>query len=256
MSDTDLSACAGLLQRGDPGRFRAVMAAPVALRPLLLPLYAFNLEVARAPWLTTEPLIAEMRLQWWRDALEEIAEGRVVRRHEVVTPLAAALDREGARDLDGLVEARRADIDRGAPEGREALLAYLDATAGTLLWTAARLAGADDQAGFRAAGRAQGAAAFLVAVPELLAKGHHALPHGDPAEEVRALARAGQLALSEARKMKVSRGLRPVLAVMAGVGATLEAALRDPDAVLDGLPQPSPVRQSLRTTAILLTGKY
>ncbi|MCB1311397.1 MAG: squalene/phytoene synthase family protein, partial [Sedimentitalea sp.] len=65
----DLDACAGLVQRGDLERFMATMAAPVAARRVLFPLYAFNLEVARAPWVTQEPVIAEMRLQWWRDAL-------------------------------------------------------------------------------------------------------------------------------------------------------------------------------------------
>ncbi|MGB3250003.1 MAG: squalene/phytoene synthase family protein, partial [Tabrizicola sp.] len=70
-----VAACAGLVQRGDPDRFRAVMAAPVEARAQLFPLYAFNLEVARAPWVTQEPLIAEMRLQWWRDVVENAASG-------------------------------------------------------------------------------------------------------------------------------------------------------------------------------------
>ncbi|MDZ7907533.1 MAG: hypothetical protein U5N10_04435 [Gemmobacter sp.] len=47
MSD---EACAALVERADPERFAATMAADVADRPLLWPLYAFNIEVARAPW--------------------------------------------------------------------------------------------------------------------------------------------------------------------------------------------------------------
>ena len=70
-----VAACAELVQRGDPDRFLAVMAAPVGVRAQLLPLYAFNLEVARAPWVTQEPLIAEMRLQWWRDVVENAGSG-------------------------------------------------------------------------------------------------------------------------------------------------------------------------------------
>ena len=58
-----LQACAELVERGDPDRFLATMAAPVALRATLFPLYAFNVEIARAPWVTQEPMIAEMRLQ-------------------------------------------------------------------------------------------------------------------------------------------------------------------------------------------------
>ena len=81
------------------------MAAPVAAREKLFPIYAFNVEVARAPWVASEPMIGEMRLQWWRDALEEIAEGKGVRQHEVTTPLASVLDSDGARLFSGLAAA-------------------------------------------------------------------------------------------------------------------------------------------------------
>ena len=74
MSDP-IQACAELVARGDPVRFRATMAAPLAVRKALFPLYALNLEVARAPWLTEEPMIAEMRLQFWRDVVEEAGAG-------------------------------------------------------------------------------------------------------------------------------------------------------------------------------------
>ena len=99
----DLSACADLVQRGDPDRFLAVMAAPVALRGGLFTLYAFNLEIARAPWVAKEPLIARMRLQFWRD----VVEGEDSRAHEVAAPLAALI---AARQLS-----------------RPALLAMIDA---------------------------------------------------------------------------------------------------------------------------------
>ena len=36
-----LDACAEIVQRGDPDRFAAVMAAPTAARARLFPLYAF-----------------------------------------------------------------------------------------------------------------------------------------------------------------------------------------------------------------------
>ncbi|MEC7961867.1 MAG: squalene/phytoene synthase family protein, partial [Pseudomonadota bacterium] len=81
----DFQACADLVQRADPDRFLATMAAPPAARDLLFALYAANVEIARAPWLTQEEMIAEMRLQWWRDAFGEIGKKGVVRRHEVVT---------------------------------------------------------------------------------------------------------------------------------------------------------------------------
>ena len=53
-----LQACANLVVRADPERFAAAMAAPLAARAVLLPVYAASIEVARAPWLTKEPMIA------------------------------------------------------------------------------------------------------------------------------------------------------------------------------------------------------
>ncbi len=47
-----IAACAALVERGDPDRFAATMAAPMAARARLWPLYALNLEAARAPWVT------------------------------------------------------------------------------------------------------------------------------------------------------------------------------------------------------------
>ncbi len=187
-----LAACADIVRRGDPDRFLAAMAAPPAARAVLFPLYAFNVEVARAPWVTAEPLIAEMRLQWWRDALDEIAEGRPVRAHEVTVPLAGMLDAAGARALDGAVAARRRDIDPAPFAGDAALWAHLDATAGTLMWVAARALGAapDAETTVRRIGQAGGLASWFRAVPELVARGRAPLP--DPsAEGVAALAGQG-----------------------------------------------------------------
>jgi phytoene/squalene synthetase len=230
--DPDIAACAEIVRRGDPPRFRATMAAPVRLRETLFPLYAFNVEVARAPWVTQEPMIALMRLQWWRDALGEIAEGGRVRRHEVVTPLARVLDGAAARELDAAVAAREWDVEREVPADRAALHGYLDATAGALLWVAARLAGAEDGR-LRAAGLAQGCANWIAALPALAAKGRAPLPPGDPEAELRALAEHGLAALEEGRGARVPRGARPVLLALTDVEPVLRRAARAPGAALE-----------------------
>ncbi|MEM9795848.1 MAG: squalene/phytoene synthase family protein [Pseudomonadota bacterium] len=221
--DADIAACADLVRRGDPARFRAVMAAPVAMRRMLFPLYAFNIEVARAPWVTKEPMIAEMRLQWWRDALGEIAGEGAVRRHEVVTPLAAVLDVAGARALDDLVAARRSDIEGLRPGTEAELTRYLDRTSGTLLWTAARLSDATDEAAARAAGRAHGIAAWLTAGPDLVARGRQPLPPGDPDARIREIAETGLVALDRFRAAKMPRAARAVFLVLSDVEALLRA---------------------------------
>ncbi|MGR3323347.1 MAG: squalene/phytoene synthase family protein [Pseudooceanicola sp.] len=230
----DLVACAQLVERADPARFRAVMAAPVAARRRLFPLYAFNVEVARAPWVTQEPMIAEMRLQWWRDALEEIAAGGTVRRHEVVTPLAEVLAAEDARRLDGLIDARRADLEDAPFEDAAAFWAYLDATGGTLLWVAARMLGAEDgqEAAVRDAGVAQGLANWFLAIPALEEAGKRPLPDGR-AETVAGLARDGLARLARARRARRDIPAAAMLPV-AGTGRILARAARRPGDVAGG----------------------
>ena len=70
-----INACAALVEAGDPERFLAAMAAPIDVRDGMFVLYALNLEVAKAPFVTKEPMIAEMRLQFWRDAVADAVAG-------------------------------------------------------------------------------------------------------------------------------------------------------------------------------------
>ncbi|MGR3756844.1 MAG: squalene/phytoene synthase family protein [Tranquillimonas sp.] len=223
-----VNACAELVRRGDPDRFLSAMAARPPARAVLFPIYAFNLEVARAPWLTAEPMIAEMRLQWWRDVLDEIAGGKPVRRHEVATPLAAALDAEGAELLDRLVAARRADIAAEPFRDEAALWAYLDATAGHLMWATARALGAaaPDEAALRALARAQGLANWFLAVPALQERGRQPLPDGRP-EAVARLA-------DEALRAMPRRLTGPAALAAWRARPLLKRARRDPLCVVDG----------------------
>jgi phytoene/squalene synthetase len=223
-----VEACAALVQRGDPDRFAAVMAAPVAARARLWPLYAFNLEVARAPWVTKEPMIAEMRLQWWRDVVAEPSP----RKHEVAGPLHVLIQGAGlpVEVLDRLVAARRWDVYRDAFEDRAAFDAYLEDTGAGLMWLAARAlgAGVEVEGRVRALGWATGLANFLRAVPELEARGRVPLVDGRP-EAVQALAEAGLA------RVRASRGVGGA-ALLAGwqTAALLEQVRRDPMVVAEG----------------------
>lgn len=255
--DADLTACAELVQRGDPDRFRAVMAAPVAARRVLFPVFAFNVEVSRAPWVTQEAMIAEMRLQWWRDALDEIATGGTVRRHEVVTPLAAVLTPDLARALDGLVAARRWDIYRDPFEDAAALDAYLDATSGSLLWAASRALGPAEEVTVRALGYAAGVANWLRAVPGLEARGRIPLLDGTP-DGVAALARKGIDRLQEARagRATISRAARAALLSAWQTGPILAQAAADPARVANGSLGLSEARKRLSLMARAATGRW
>ena len=250
-----LQACADVVARGDPPRFRAAMAAPVAARRVLFPLYAFNVEIARAPWVTAEPMIGEMRLQWWRDALEEIAQGGPVRRHEVVTPLAKVLDHPGAALLDAAVEARRWDLHRDPFEDEADFQAHIDATSGHLMWTAARLLGAPGQAegAVRDVGFAAGLAAWFCAVPVLESRGCLPLPDGR-AEAVAALARQGLARLNGALG-QIPAGARPALLPAATARSLLRKAAKAPVHVAQGTLAGSEAAARLALIRTRLTGR-
>ncbi|WP_296431296.1 squalene/phytoene synthase family protein [Yoonia sp.] len=248
-------ACAALVERADPLRFRATMAAPVPARQILFPLYAFNVEVARAPWVTQETMIAEMRLQWWRDALEEIAEGHTVRRHEVTDALAEVLDADGAHCLDGLIAARRWDIYKDPFEDQAHFDDYINATSGHLMFTAARLLGDTTEATVRDFAYGVGVASIFQALPALEAQGRAPLIDGSDAG-------VEQLASAAISRMNSAARARKTVSKLAGAGLVagyharpvLQKILSDPSLVaLDGL-DTNPARDSLRFLNVSVRG--
>ncbi|MFC4668499.1 squalene/phytoene synthase family protein [Seohaeicola nanhaiensis] len=255
--DADLIACAALVERADPERFLATMAAPVAARRVLFPLYAMNVEVSRAPWVTAEAMIAEMRLQWWRDALGEIAVGGTVRRHEVVTPLAAALRPALAEVLDEVVAARRWDIYQDPFEDAGDFARHIERTSGTLLWVAAASLGQADEEVVRDLGFAAGVANWLRAVPELAARGRIPLLDGTP-EGIRGLARGGLMRLqrAQARRDAVSPEAAPALLAAWQAGPVLARAESEPHRVAEGRLSSGPLAGRITLALRTATGRW
>lgn len=252
-------ACADLVQRGDPDRFLPAMTARPEDRGALMALYAFNLEVARAPWVTQEAMIAEMRLQWWADAIDEIFDDRTPRGHEVVTPLAEVIRARGLQKAPfaDLVQARRFDIYRDAHADQAAFQAYMDATSGGLMWSAAQALGAAarQESEVRRIGYASGVASLLLATPALIAAGKRPLPDSD-AGAVRALAQDGLSALNGGREFhRRHRSLRPATLAAWRARSVLERAEADPQAVLRGAAEPSEAGRKMLFMKRYFTGR-
>lgn len=257
MSFEDVNACAAIVERADPDRFLAAMAAPPEARRKLFVLFAFNVEVARAPWASQEPLIAEMRLQWWRDAVAEIETKGEARRHEVMTPLAEIIDAEAAQILGNLVEARRWDIYDAPFDDEAAFRWYLDATAGGLTWVAARALGAQCEEVVRDLGFAIGLANWLRAIPDLQARGRVPLVDGRP-QAVQALAQEGLAALARARarRQEIATSAAPAMLTGWQAGTVLRQVAKDPERVLDGGLGQSEFQRRLSLLARSATGRW
>lgn len=252
-----LAACAALVQRGDPDRFMAAMAAPVTARRVLFPIYAMNVEVARAPWVTQEAMIAEMRLQWWRDAVAEIAAGGPVRRHEVVTPLSDVLTPDLAAKADTMIAVRRWDIYNDPFEDNDHFERYIDQTSGTLMWLAARTLGAAEEQVVRDFAFALGLANWFRAIPELEA--HRRVPLLDgTADGVRALAEHGlsRLARARRRRSEIDRGAGAALLAGWQAGTILKQAAASPEKVVNGTLGTSEARKRLGLMLRSATGRW
>jgi len=244
-----VQACAELVHKGDPDRFRATMAAPPPARRVLFPLYAYNLEVARAPWAASEPMIAEMRLQFWRDVAEEIGQGKPPRAHEVVEPLADILRPEDAPLLDAIAAARRWDIYRDAFEDEAHFDSYIDATSGNLIWAAARALGAPAEAEpvIRDLAWGAGVANFLRAVPELEARGRVPLLDGRPEGVTRLANRAlNRFEKGLTQQTVVPKPARPALYAAWLTTPILRQAQKAPTRVASGALAVSPFSSRLR----------
>lgn len=126
-----------------------------AARADVMALYAFDHELARVAVSVREPLMGEIRLTWWREAMEEVQAGKPPRRHPVVEAVSAAFA-PGA--LAELPEGRFPDLDK-APFTEGGLFAWLDTTEGAVMALAAkRLDPASVPEQVRGAARAYGLA--------------------------------------------------------------------------------------------------
>jgi 15-cis-phytoene synthase len=151
-----------------------VCSTPPAPRQTLFLVACFHHELARARAAVREPGLALIRLQWWR----EVVEG-AERRHEVATPLSAAL-REGRlprETLLDMVDGREAEADDIIPD-LAAWRAYLLATHGNAALAGGLAIGmpAASREGLRRLGAAYGAGLLLRSHQALARQGRCLLP--------------------------------------------------------------------------------
>jgi phytoene synthase len=123
---------------GEPDRFVAALLAPSEVRDDLLALAAFCAELRRIPDAVAEPMMGEVRLQWWRDAM---AAAPAPTGHPIADAWIAAIARHGlpTDTLNALTEARAFDLYDDPMADRMAFEAYLDRTEGFAFDLAVRM---------------------------------------------------------------------------------------------------------------------
>jgi 15-cis-phytoene synthase len=171
--------CEQVVREADKDRFLAALFAPANRRAALMALYAFNAEIARVREVIRDPMAGEVRLQWWRDAIERPGGGEAR-----ANPIASALldtivrFRLPIAELIELIEARSFDLYNDPMPTMAALEAYADKTSSALIDLASRLLDphADVASVCRHGGRAYAIAGLLRAFPLHAARGQLYLP--------------------------------------------------------------------------------
>ncbi len=167
---------------GEPDRYLAALLAPAAARPHLVALAAFSSELGRvASAVTREPLMGEIRLQWWRDALSPAGPGALSGNPVADAVRAAALACDLSRDLLlGVIDAAALDLARQPLADDAALADFLMRRQGALFALAANVLGGAAPpalpAAAEASGLAYGLAQLLLGLPRALARGRLPLP--------------------------------------------------------------------------------
>lgn len=153
----DLDDLDAAVRRSDPDRWLASrFIADPAARADVMAIYAFNDALSRIADLVREPLAGEIRLAWWREALDEVFGPGPVRRHPVVEALALAVRRRrlARAPLEAMIEARHADLEDAALDDEEAVERYIDGTAGAVMALAIAVLAAHDGLAARPAAQA------------------------------------------------------------------------------------------------------
>lgn len=72
---TPADSCAALVRERDLDRYLATLYVPTARRPAAFALHALDLELAEVVRSTTEPMLGQIRLAWWREQLQALDGG-------------------------------------------------------------------------------------------------------------------------------------------------------------------------------------
>jgi phytoene synthase len=219
-----LSPVAALVRRHDRDRYQTALFAPPDRREALFALYAFNYEIARVREAVTQPMLGQIRLQWWREAVGAAYAGTPPRHHVVAEPLAAVIrDFAPSREhFERMIDTRERDLADEPPATLGALEDYAEGTSATLLYLVLEVLGVTEPstvAAARVVGIGYALAGLLRAMPFHARTGRCYIP-ADTA------ARLG-LDPRDYAGLRDSAGLRKAVAELAEAAAVhLQAARR------------------------------
>lgn len=169
----------GTARETAPDAYASALLAPYGSREDLIVLAAFVGDVDRIVASVSDPALAEIRLQWWRDAISGSRQGTLTG-SPVADALAGVIGRRSLPVLlfEQHLEARADDLYADPVAGEAELLSYLEAADAAPLRLAARcIPRADPEALlYAAAGEAAGRVRLLITQARWQARGRRPFP--------------------------------------------------------------------------------
>ncbi len=134
-----------LVKKFDHDHYLTVLYAVPHKRQDLFALYAFNYEISKIRKVVSEPMLGEIRLQWWREAIDDIYKGKI-RGHDIMPSLATTINNHGlSREFFmALIEGQAEELYPESPKNCEELEASLSNTTGSLEKLALHILGQKD----------------------------------------------------------------------------------------------------------------
>ena len=177
----DFAATQRRLRAQDYTSALAVKTVPKQHRVPLTWLNAYAQDVAQIPYKVDEPLLGEIRLQWWRDGLPKLLRGENLG-HPIANGLAPFIKQIGPPLIDELVsilDSYNHEIHKTSPETCSEFFAVHAARYGALLrasFLLCGLQGQDESALCQEAGTAMGVTQTLAELPKSMHHGMQLLP--------------------------------------------------------------------------------
>lgn len=138
-----------LVRRVDEDRWLATRFAPPNVRARLIALYAVNYEIARIPETVRERGLGEIKLEWWREAIDEIFDGGAPRAHPALVALKQVIEEAPLRRdrFHNMIDARKLDFEAKPFKVATDYTDYISGTAGSLMRLAIEACGVVIEAG-------------------------------------------------------------------------------------------------------------
>ena len=232
-----ISECAEILKLSDPEKYTAALLAPKCRREKLFALYYCSNQIANAAWASQEPLICQIRLEWWREQLTSNDRLKALEDTFYYSLYYfCENDSTSLTLLNQMVDRRAWDISCEPFPSQQTQDTYIDETEGNLMWLACSVLGApsDLEKDVRDFAYGVGIAKFLKASSRLKELNRQPLIDPSPLGLTRLATNAKIRYIRAKKSLKPYKELYPVLLAGCQTSSILNEVIKWPNRVLLG----------------------